>query len=616
MRYGLTFGMSGAASAIFALAIATPAHAAEPLLRGMIKSSSGEAMGGVTVSAKPEGGTITTTVFTDEAGNYYFPPLPGSKYRVWAQALSFQTAKSDVDLTANRTHDFTLAPMDDPERTFRQLPGSAVIAALPDATPQDELMKRTVSTVCSACHTASFPLQHRFDAAGWNAILGMMKDVTVYGIYGQQGRPTNDIIEHHQKDLVDYLVRARGPGQTSMQVKLDPRPGGEAARVAFREYDLPLDPDANLPADFVRNDGSDWSLGTPSSMIPGWGVHDATLDLSGNIWFANPIPNKRMTIGKIDAKTGAVKLFLVSRANGTAATGHGIIHDANGVIWFNVDPGRGGLGRIDPKTEKLDVFLPPSGMTPTGGNVSLDFDGKGMIWVTTPVGTLRFDPQAERFTEFKSATTQSSIGIAQTYGVAADRSGNAYWAQMALDTIAVGNAATGKSTEIKLAPIKATALTADDRKFYESRFQLSFNSPPPWGQGPRRMGMDKNGNVLWIADSWGGNLARIDTLTHETSFVPLPGGQRPYHVEVDRNHNAWTDLWNGDRVLRYDPNTSTWTTFDLPTRGAEARYVSLLERDGQPTQVVVPYFRARKVAVMILRSEADLQALKELADSK
>ena len=46
------------------------------------------------------------------------------------------------------------------------------------------------------------------------------------------------------------------------------------------------------------------------------------------------------------------------------------------------------------------------------------------------------------------------------------------------------------------------------------------------------------------------------------------------------------------------------------TRGAEPRYVSLLEREGQATQVALPYFRGRKVAVMTLRSEADLQALK------
>ena len=51
-----------------ALALPASAGAADALLSGAVKSASGEAMGGVTVSAKA--GTITTTVFSDEAGNY------------------------------------------------------------------------------------------------------------------------------------------------------------------------------------------------------------------------------------------------------------------------------------------------------------------------------------------------------------------------------------------------------------------------------------------------------------------------------------------------------------------------------------------------------------------
>jgi hypothetical protein len=66
--------------------------------------------------------------------------------------------------------------------------------------------------------------------------------------------------------------------------------------------------------------------------------------------------------------------------------------------------------------------------------------------------------------------------------------------------------------------------------------------------------------------------------------------------------------------MRYDPQTGTWTAFDLPTRGAEPRYVSLLERDGESTQVVLPYFRARKIAVMTLRSEAEIAALRSQAE--
>ena len=48
-------------------------NAADAILSGSIKSSGGQAMGGVMVSAKPEGGTITTTVLTDEAGPLLLP---------------------------------------------------------------------------------------------------------------------------------------------------------------------------------------------------------------------------------------------------------------------------------------------------------------------------------------------------------------------------------------------------------------------------------------------------------------------------------------------------------------------------------------------------------------
>src|SRR5215470_5433525 len=91
------------ASTIALIALLTtlpaPALAGDVILSGTVTSAVGEKMGGVTVSAKAEGQTITTSVFTDEAGGYYFPALPEGKYRVWAQAVTFQTANGNVDLT-------------------------------------------------------------------------------------------------------------------------------------------------------------------------------------------------------------------------------------------------------------------------------------------------------------------------------------------------------------------------------------------------------------------------------------------------------------------------------------------------------------------------------------
>ena len=92
--------LASAASLVVASLAAPTVARADDLLTGTITSASGEKLGGVTVSAKQEGTTISTHVYTDETGNYYFPPLPAGKYRVWAQALSFEIAKGEVDLLA------------------------------------------------------------------------------------------------------------------------------------------------------------------------------------------------------------------------------------------------------------------------------------------------------------------------------------------------------------------------------------------------------------------------------------------------------------------------------------------------------------------------------------
>jgi streptogramin lyase len=594
--------------------IAAQAFAGDALLSGTVTSAPGQKMGGVTVSAKADGGTIKTSVYTDKAGNYYFSPMPAGKYRVWVQAVGFETAKGEIELSANRKHDVKLAALKDPELAFRQLPGYLALAALPEETDHDKLMKQILRNNCTSCHTASYPLQFRFDEAGWNAVIELMKNANVYGTFVGKERGVSDILQHHQKELSAWLAKARGPGKSTMKVKTEPRPSGEAARVEVREYDMPLDPDAGLPSYFVQNDGTDWMLATPSVMIPGWGVHDAWLDGEGNVWFTCNIPNRQTSIGRVNSKTGEVKLFNIPAKSGLASQSHGMTRTPDGILWFNVNPGKGGLGRLDPKTEKIDVFTPPEGMSGTGGATTVDYDGKGRIWVSAPDGVLRFDPQTSSWTDYKTHTYKTATGTGITYGAAGDRNGNGYWAVMIHDIIGVADGTSkageaGKTSEIKLAPVKATwdRLSPAQKAFYEKFVQPDFNNPPPYAQGPRRMGTDKKADVLWVGNSWGASLARINTVTHETTYVPLPNRMQPYHVHVDSEHRAWTNLWGADRVMRYDPKKAQWTAFDLPTRGSEPRYISVHEAAGQPMQVVLPYFRARKIAVMTLRSESDLK---------
>jgi streptogramin lyase len=616
MKSPRTFTIIGTvfAAAMSATAL-TPmtAGAADAVLSGTIKSADGAALGGVTVSARLDGSNIVTSVFTDEGGNYYFPPLATGKYNVWAQAVTFDTGRGDVDLAAAKRQDFALKPLTD---FVRQLPGDMVLAALPDATPEDATMKTIVQNNCTACHTPSYILQHKFDEAGWNAIINLMKHANVYGIYQGPDHKASPVLDHNQKQLAAYLARARGPGETSMKFNLRPRPTGEAARVVFTDYEAPPDPDVGMPYKVLTNNGTDWSLGTPSYVYPGFGVHDAWIDADGkSVYFTCNVPNNVLTLGKFDLKTGAFKPLKVTAANGLAAPAHGMTRDPGGTIWFNVNPSKGGLGKLDTKTDRIEVFIPPEGMAPTGGATTVDYDGRGMIWVSSPTGALRFDPAAERFTEYKSPTPKSANGgIGLTYGVAADRDGNGYWAQMAIDTVGIGDGKYGTAKEMKLPPVDAARarLSPQDIAFYEANGAPDFSNPAPYAQGPRRMGTDKNDDVLYVGNSWAGTLAKINTRTQETSTIPLPPLRKPYHVAVDSRHNAWLNIWMTDQVLRYDPKADTFTAFDIPTRGSEVRYVSVYEKDGK-MQVVLPSYRTRKVTVMAFRSEADMAATKAQA---
>jgi streptogramin lyase/mono/diheme cytochrome c family protein len=598
------------------LIMATGAQAADYVLAGAITSASGQKLEGVTVSAKRDGTTITTSVYTDETGNYYFPPLPEGKYQVWAQALGFETAKAAAELNATRKHNIVLKEMTDREAAIRQLPSELLVAALPEDTEDDARIKKIFTNNCTACHSPGYALQFKFDEAGWNKIINLMKVVPGSGVYPGAGAKANQIMEHNQKQLAAYLARARGPGETSMKFVPRPRPTGEAARAVWTLYDLQINPEAGIGTQvkYNPNDGTDWSLGTTSKL--GQLPHDGNIDSEGNLYFTLNNPNKLATIGKVDAKTGEVKYLKVNRADGLAANAHGITRDADGNFWFDVNPGRRSLGKLDVKAEKITVYQTPQSMSPLGGAVTLDIDGKGFVWASAPDGAVRFDPKTEKFDGFKSVQPYNNPkGTGMTYGAAGDRDGNGWWTQMALDTIGRGDPTTGKVTEVKLPSVKAEMdrVKPEDRAFYENFNELSFNTPVPWSQGPRRMGTDKNADVLWVGNSWGASLARINTKTGEATIVPFPDKtMQPYHIAVDDSHNVWGNLWTSDQIVKLDPSSNKWTTFELPVRGTEIRHISMMTIGGK-NNVVVPVYRSSQMAKMYVRSEAELAALKAQA---
>jgi hypothetical protein len=118
--------------------------------------------------------------------------------------------------------------------------------------------------------------------------------------------PTSPVLDRNQKQLAAYLARARGPGETSINFNLRSRLSGEAARIVFTDYEAPPDPDVGMPYKVLTNNGTDWSMGTPSYVYPGFGVHDAWIDADGaSVYFTCNVPNNVLTLGKFNLKTGA-----------------------------------------------------------------------------------------------------------------------------------------------------------------------------------------------------------------------------------------------------------------------------------------------------------------------
>jgi hypothetical protein len=590
------------------LLILNPAigHAASTsaLLTGTIVSASGEKMEGVTVSAKVIGQTIATSVFTDHQGQYHFPPMANGNYWVWAQAVAFETPRLNINLTGGvQRQDFVMNPKED---FFSQLTGNQLIAALPEDTREHRRMKDVFMRNCVACHEGNVSLQNRLDQNGWKAIIWAMSRIGPSGGFSaaSQALPA---LQYFKEDLSAYLAEMRGPGPSPMQLKVPPRPSGDATLPVTYTYDIPLD----VGGGYVLNNGADWSLGPSMSSGGGQTQHDAQVDWNGNLWFTgdNPASLDR-TISMIDGKTGEVTNFKYPTPDSPyAEPTHGITIAHDGTIWFNLI-NIGGLGTIDPQTNKLQVFTPPAGVAPAPG-ISIDEDGHGYIWAATGRGAVRLDRTTNEFTEFKSSTPLPS------YGMAGDRDGNGWWTEffgdnwcLGLLSLTVGHSdiETGETLEISVPPDTNTFLQPGDL----SPADLKWYAPLGVGQVfPRRLGADKNGDDIWAPDYLGQRLLRINTGTLQTTFYPLPRpALNPYMAVVDNSHNVWMNLQGSDDIAKFDPKSSQWTFYSWPNRGTASRGFHILDRGGV-LQLTAIFFDASVAGRMVFRTKQDVDALED-----
>jgi virginiamycin B lyase len=575
------------------------------VIRGNVKSADGGPMEGVVVSARASGKSFTTSVFTDGQGNYAFPSLDAGQYRLWAQAVSFEAARSEFALTGTgASRNLTMVPIKDKSRIVKQMSGVEFLRSLPQSTAADRRMVHAYKNNCTGCHTASHALGNRWDARGWGVLVDLM---TVFPSTGEPVpamRPTPDrmgspMIAAYRDELAEYLGRARGATELN-DLKLLPRPTGEATQVVITEYDLPRTDGRNH-----FDDGSDWSMGTPSRFV-GRAAHDVWLDAAGNVWMADDlVPNR--TLAKLDPRTGKVTDYALKGEDGKTIATHSVVVDGVGRVWATGD---GNFVMYDTRNGDFKEFPRPAGMRATVGG-TLDVDSKGNPWATSLNGVLKLDAATSEYTHYEGPPAPDGLCGADcggwgTYGNAVDRDDNVWATNPGLDRLLKIDSRTGKVTAVNLEPLPMAEVTEVDRQRRRT-VRASQNSAPPGHKAPRRLAADPNADVIWVALYTADRLAKVDTKTNQVKEYPLPTPySSPYATAVDKNGTVWINTMNHDVLTKFDPKTERFTEYTLPTRGTEIRHVQVDNSTNPPT-IWAPYNRTNKVVRIQFRTTPNQQ---------
>ena len=110
-------------------------------------------------------------MFTNHRGCLRFPAIgKHTKYSLWAQAMGFQTARTEA-VPGKEVPALQLKVLED---FSKQMTGVEWMNSFPENTPEERREKLIYENNCSGCHDNHFALQNRFDVNGWTKIVTVM----------------------------------------------------------------------------------------------------------------------------------------------------------------------------------------------------------------------------------------------------------------------------------------------------------------------------------------------------------------------------------------------------------------------------------------------------------
>jgi len=520
MRISKPFLYASVAGVLAGLMVAGANAQSAAALSGQVSSAEEGAMEGVLVSAKKQGSTITTTVVTNDKGQFTFPAdrIEPGHYNITIRAAGYDlVGPKQVDVAGGgaASADLKLAKT---KSVHAQLSSAEWLASAPG---NDQI--KSFLPDCVGCHT----LQRVFSAIHtpdeWKQVFARM------GRYAPETVPTRPqlllaggprserprVPANMMDAAAGFLVNAsvNNPDSEEFNFKRLPRPKGRATHVIVTEYDLPR-----------------------KEALP----HDVIVDADGHAWYSD---FGNQFVGELDPKTGKVQDYALETLRHDQPKGPlGLELDPEGNIWIGMSY-QAGASKIDRKTKELTTYPLPKEwqgitsqtnmVTPTHMNV----DGKVWMEDTENGRVFRLDLKSGKWEDRGVATTAKGETI-RGYGLPSDKDNNLY-------LMSFGDTRIGKlDAKTNVAQIWSTA-------FARSR--------------PRRGRFDDQ-NRLWFAEYGANRIAMFDPTTEQIKEWRLPTNwSQPYDVVPSKGATeVWTGSMLSDQVARLNPKTDEIVEYLLP----------------------------------------------------
>ncbi len=280
--------------------------------------------------------------------------------------------------------------------------------------------------------------------------------------------------------------------------------------------------------------------------------HDVAVGADGIVWYA---AQRSGLLGRLDPATGKVDLIPL----GAGAAPHGVIIGPDGAPWIT-EGGTNAIVRVDPRTREVTRWPLPEARRWVNLN-TLTFDRRGRVWFTGQSGVYgRLDPKTDAMQVWDAPRGPGPYGIATT------PDGAVYYASLAGSYIARVDLDTGAATIIE-PPTRdqgARRVWSDSRgriwvsewnSGNVSRYDPRTGGWQTWklpGERPRAYAVyvdDKD--IVWLSD-WGANaMVRFDPATEK--FEVFPSDRRGANVRqiLGRPGEVWAPESGADRLVVY-----------------------------------------------------------------